>query len=210
MRPVRVVVIDDHEIVRAGINALLGRDGDIQLVGSASTGEEGIELVVQTQPDVAVVDYSLPEMSGIEVCERIVASMPRTAVIVLTTYLNDEVILRSVEAGAQAYVYKDVEATELKRAIRAVTKGETVLDPKVAGRVVNWANKRRIVGAQGLSSQETEVLRCVTRGMTNFAIAEHLQVSENTVKTYLRRIMDKLDCHSRSEAAAIAARKGLL
>lgn len=210
MRPVRVVVIDDHEIVRAGINALLGRDGDIQLVGSAATGEEGIDLIVETEPDVAVVDYSLPQMSGIEVCERVVRTMPKTAVIVLTTYLNDEVILKSVEAGAQAYVYKDVDATELKRAIRAVTKGETVLDPKVAGRVVNWANKRRSKASDALSVQETEVLRLVTRGMTNCTIADALNVSENTVKTYLRRIMDKLDCHSRSEAAAIAARKGLL
>ncbi len=189
---------------------MLGKDGDIQLVGSASNGEDGLDLVVRTKPDVAVVDYSLPEMSGIEVCERIVATMPTTAVVVLTTYLNDEVILKSVEAGAQAYVYKDVEALELKKAIRAVTKGETVLDPKVAGRVVNWANRRKALNAQSLSLQETEVLRCVTRGLTNTAISEHLKVSENTVKTYLRRIMEKLDCHSRSEAAAIAARKGLL
>lgn len=210
MQPVRVVVIDDHEIVRAGLLALLGRDGDVHLVGSAATGEEGIELIAEMKPEVAVVDYALPRMSGVEVCEEVVRRFPETAVVILTTYLNDEIILRSVEAGAQAYVYKDVEATELKRAIRAVVKGETVLDPKVAGRVIKWVNRRKAAGQDLLSMQETEVLRHVTRGETNKAIADALHVSENTIKTYLRRIMDKLHCHSRSEAAAIAARRGLL
>lgn len=211
MGPVRVVVVDDHEIVRAGLSALLGREPDINLVGVAADGEEGVNLIGDLRPEVAVVDYSLPRMSGVEVCEEIVRRFPETSVVVLTTYLNDEVILRSVEAGAHAFVYKDVDATELRRAIHAVTRGETVLDPKVAGRVVRWANRRRAGGRDGvLSLQETEVLRLVSRGGTNKDIAEAMHVSENTVKTYLRRVMEKLDCHSRTEAAAIAARRGLL
>jgi len=209
--PVRVVVVDDHEIVRSGLSALLGRDSEIHLVGVAADGEEGLNLIGDLRPEVAVVDYSLPSMSGIEVCDEIVRRFPETAVVVLTTYLSDDVILRSVEAGAQAFVYKDVDAGELKRAIRAVTRGETVLDPKVAGRVMQWANRRRASGRTSvLSVQETEVLRQVSRGGTNKEIADALKVSENTIKTYLRRVMEKLDCHSRSEAAAIAARRGLL
>jgi two-component system response regulator DevR len=211
MTAVRVVVVDDHEIVRAGLTSLLSREPDIHLVGVAPDAEEGMVMIADEHPDVAVVDYSLPRMSGVELCEQIVSRFPETAVVVLTSYLNDDVILRSVEAGAQAFVYKDVDAGELKKAIRAVTRGETVLDPKVAGRVMKWANRsKRGRRDGGLSLQETEVLRHVTLGATNKDIAERMNVSENTIKTYLRRVMEKLDCHSRSEAAAIAAKRGLL
>lgn len=211
MPPVRVVVIDDHEIIRAGLSALLGRESDIHVVGMASTGEEGLDLIAELKPDVAVIDYSLPRMSGVEVCEEVVAQHPDTSVVVLTSFMHDEVILKSVEAGAQAYVYKDVEARELKRAIRAVAKGEAVLDPKVTARVLRWAHRRSVgYGDGALSLREIEVLRCVARGGTNKDIADEMHVSENTVKTYLRRALEKLDCHSRSEAAAMAAKRGLL
>lgn len=211
MPPVRVVVIDDHEIVRAGLGALLGRESDIHVVGMAATGEEGLDLIADLKPDVAVIDYSLPRMTGVEVCEEVVGKHPDTSVVVLTSFMHDEVILKSVEAGARAYVYKDVEGRDLKRAIRAVAKGEAVLDPKVTARVLRWAHRRSVgYGDGALSMQEVEVLRHVTRGETNRAIAEAMCVSENTVKTYLRRLMEKLDCHSRSEAAAIASRRGLL
>lgn len=211
MPPVRVVVIDDHEIVRAGLSALLGRESDIHVVGMASTGEEGLDLIGELQPDVAVVDYSLPRMSGVEVCEEVVQKHPNTSVVVLTSFMHDEVILKSVEAGAQAYVYKDVDAGDLKRAIRAVARGEAVLDPKVTARVLQWAHRRSVgYGDGALSLREIEVLRLVSRGGTNRSIAVDMGVSENTIKTYLRRALDKLDCHSRSEAAAVAARRGLL
>lgn len=211
MNAVRVVVVDDHEIVRAGLTTLLSREPDIHLVGVAPDAEEGFDMIADVHPDVAVVDYSLPRMSGVELCEMIVSRFPETAVVVLTTYLNDDVILRSVEAGAQAFVYKDVDAGELKKAIRAVTRGETILDPKAAGRVMLWANRRKNGRRDGgLSLQETEVLRHVTAGATNKEIADAMTVSENTIKTYLRRVMEKLDCHSRSEAAAIAAKRGLI
>jgi two-component system response regulator DevR len=211
MRPSRVIVVDDHEIVRAGLRALLERETDIHVVATAATGEEGLALIEDVQPDIAVVDYSLPGMSGVELCEEITARYPGVAVIMLTTFLDDEVILRAVEAGARAYVYKDVEASELKRAIRTVAKGEAVLDPKIAGRVLRWAHKRRYGGGpQTLSVRETEVLRLVAKGESNKEIAAHLALTENTVKTYLRRALEKLNCTSRSEAAAAAAKRGLL
>jgi DNA-binding NarL/FixJ family response regulator len=211
MAPIRIVVVDDHEIVRVGITALLSREDEVQVVGAAATAEEGLALIREVEPDIAVVDYSLPGMSGVELCERVTVRFPKVAVILLTTFLDDDVIMRALEAGARAYVYKDVEAVDLKRAIRTVARGEAVLDPKIAGRVAAWAHRRRFSAHdEPLSLRETEVLRLVTRGASNKEIATELYISENTVKTYLKRVLTKLDCHSRSEAAAVASRRGLL
>lgn len=211
MPQVRVVVVDDHEIVRAGVSALLGREPDIHVVGTAATGEEGLDVIALLKPDVAVVDYSLPRMSGIEVCEAVVERHPDTAVVMLTAFAEDTVVLNAVEAGAQAYVQKDIDGRELKRAIRAVARGEAVFDPKVTARVLRWAHRRSTGYTDGaLSVREVEALRHVANGATNKDIADSMHVSENTVKTYLRRALEKLNCHSRSEAAATAAKRGLL
>lgn len=210
MRPVRVVVVDDHEIVRAGLAALLGREPDIHVVGLLEDADAALRAIDELSPDVAVVDYRLPGMSGVELCERIVSSQPGVAVIMLTTSLEDAVIEGALRAGARAYVYKDVDARELKNAIRAVSRGEAVLDPKVAGRVAAWARERHDAGSGALSVRETEVLRLVARGAHNKEISAELNLSDNTVRTYLRRILSKLECQSRSEAAAIATRRGLL
>jgi DNA-binding NarL/FixJ family response regulator len=211
LRRIRVLVVDDHEIVRIGLRTLLGREQDMHVVGMAASGEETLPLVDELKPDVLVVDYSLGPMSGVEVCERVTADHPETSVIMLSTYLNDEVIQRSIQAGAKAYVYKDVEGRDLKRMIRTVAKGQAVLDPKVAGRVMHWASNRRSRPAeQGLSARETEILRLVARGATNVQISEAMGITLNTVKTYLRRAMEKLGCHSRAEAVAAASRRGLL
>jgi len=208
---VRVVIVDDHEIVRAGLTALLTREIDIDLVGSAGTGERALALIADVHPDIAVVDYSLPGMTGVELCERISVAHPEVAVILLTTYLEDSVIRGALDAGARAYVYKDVGAVDLKRAIRAVARGDAVLDPKVAGRVATWARQRRFGAVAGpLSIRETQVLRLVAKGLQNREIAAQMGVTENTVRTYIRRLLAKLGCQSRSEAAALAARRGLL
>ena len=143
MRPVRVVVVDDHEIVRAGIAALMASEPDIEVVASASTGEDGLALVADLRPDIAVVDHQLGQLSGVDVCAAITSDHPAVATILLTTFLSDEVVFGAVTAGCRAYVHKDVDATDLKRAIRAVARGETVIDPKVAGRVARWTHTRR-------------------------------------------------------------------
>lgn len=211
MRPVRVVLVDDHEIVRAGLAALLAREPDIDVVGVAATGEEGLELVGLVEPQIAVVDYRLPGMSGVELCEELATRNPDVAVIVLTTYLDDDVVLRAVQAGARAYLYKDVDGAELMRAIRNVASGKSVLDPAITGRVLRWAHRQRHTSGEGsLSVRETEVLRLVSRGESNKQIARHLQLTENTVKTYVQRAIQKLHCHSRSEAVAVATQRGLL
>lgn len=211
MSPIRVIVVDDHEIVRAGLGVLLSREPDLHIAGMAESGEEGLRLMDELSPDVAVVDYSLPGMSGVEVCQAAKVRHPQLPVIMLTTYLDDEVIQNSLEAGARAYVYKDVEGRDLKRAIRAVVRGEAVLDPKVAGRVARWAARaRKLTGDSVLSARETEVIRLVARGASNLQIAEEMGLSINTIKTYVRRVLEKLECKSRSQAAAVASRRGLL
>lgn len=210
MRPVRVVVIDDHEIIRAGLRTLLSREEDIHVVGVAATGEEGLRLIGKLEPDVAIVDYSLGSMSGVEVCEKITDRHADTSVIMLSTFLDDEIIQGSIQAGAKAYVYKDVEAHDLKQTIRMVAQGQAVLDPKVAGRVMRWASRRRLGDDLVLSPRETELLRLVAGGASNQEIAEIMKVSQNTVKTYLRRALEKLGCRSRMEAATAATRRGLI
>ncbi|MBW3668889.1 MAG: response regulator transcription factor [Actinobacteria bacterium] len=211
MSPVRVVVVDDHEIVRSGVAGMLARVSDFDVVGTAATGEEGLNLILELQPDVAVVDYSLPRMSGVEVCEQVAFRAPKTGVVVLTGFVHDEVVLRSIEAGARAYLCKDVEGHDLKKAIRVVAEGGSVLDPRITSRVMQWAHRRNSgYGDTSLSIRETEVLRLVARGETNAQIAASLNLSENTVKTYLRRALEKLSCHTRSQGAAVAAQRGLL
>jgi DNA-binding NarL/FixJ family response regulator len=208
---VRVVVVDDHELVRAGFSTLLDREPDIDIVGTASSGEEGLDVIADLQPDVAVVDYSLPHMSGVAVCEEILERHPNTAVIILTGFMQEELVRKALDAGAKGYVYKDVESRDLKRTIRAVAKGEAVYDSKVTARVLHWAHRRSSGHGEGaLSLREIEALRLVATGATNKDIANAMFVSENTVKTYLRRALEKLDCHRRSEAAVLAARRGLL
>lgn len=209
--PVRVVVVDDHEIVRAGLTLLLRREADIDLVAMVETAERALEVIAEQRPHVAVVDYNLPGMNGVELCQHISTEYPEVAVIVLTTYLEDSVIRSALDAGARAYVYKDVGAVGLKRAIRAVANGEAVLDPRIAGRVATWARRQHFaaVGAP-LSRRETQVLRLIANGLQNREIARDMQISENTVRTYVRRLMAKLGTRSRMEAVAVATKLGAL
>lgn len=212
MQPVRVVLVDDHEIIRAGLAALLARESEIDLVASAATGEEALSLIELHQPDVVVADYRMPGISGVELCQRVMERWPSVAVILLTTYLDDDILLGAFRAGARAFVYKDVQAEELKRAIRKVAAGETVIDSNVASRLVDWAKPVRALGAHHapLSEREIDVLRLVSRGAPNHVIAEELGVSDSTVKTYVRRALTKLQCDSRSQAVSVATRRGLL
>lgn len=196
--PVRVVVVDDHEVIRAGLQVVLAREPDIHLVGMAAEGSEALRLVEQTRPDVAVVDFSLPGMSGVELCERLVGKWPGMAVVVLTNYVDDGVRARSLSAGARAYVHKSIDGTMLARVVRAAANGE-----KIEGN--DGAGARSV-----LSLREIDVLRLVATGASNKDVAHELGVGVNTVKTYVQRTLDKLGCRTRTEAAAVAVKRGLL
>lgn len=215
MGGVRVLVVDDHEIVRAGLRTLLSREEDIHVVGVAGTAEEALELVGELRPEIALVDHGLPKTSGAELCRKIVEHYPETSVIILTNFLRDEVVRKCLEAGAKGYVYKDIEGHELKRAIRSVSQGLDFLDPKVAGRVIRWAKKtgrRRdlVRGSVALTPREDEILRFIAQGSTDSEIAEKLGLSRNTVKSHVSRIRNKLQVSTRAEAAVIASKMGLV
>ena len=211
MRRLRVLIVEDNELVRGGLELLLGREPDIEVLGFAVDGEHATEMVEEHKPDVVVVDYSLPGMSGVEFCWWLGYRHPDIPLLMLTNYVADDVVRHAVEAGARGYVVKDVDAKTLAESIRKVAAGEAVLDPRVAGRVMDLASRRRRGnGERPLTIREIEALRLVARGAKNVEIARDLGVTENTVKTLLRRAMDKIGCHSRTEAVALATRLGLL
>jgi len=210
IRPVRVVVVDDHEIVRAGVRSMLDGESDLNVIGTAPTGEKGLELIGALQPDVAVLDYQLPGMSGVELCAEVVRRWPEINVVMLTTFLDDVVIRNSFDAGAKAYVYKDVEGLDLKRAIRSVASSDAVIEDEAPPRSLRSSVNGSSREPRPLSPREVEILRYVVRGLNNRAIASELGLSINTIKTCLTRATRKLGCHSRTQAAAVAAKRGLL
>lgn len=210
MTRVKVVVVDDHEIVRRGLISILEREEDLTVVGEAASGEAALPIVAAASPDVVIVDHGLPGMSGVALCEQLTDLHPGLPTIILTTIMRDEVVRGALAAGARAFVIKDIDGDDLKRAIRAVARGEAVLDPKVAGRVAAWADSVPPRDPATLSEREVEVLRLVANGKTNLEISVTLHLSNNTVRTYLKRANAKLSTRTRGEAAVAAARRGVL
>jgi DNA-binding NarL/FixJ family response regulator len=192
----RVVVVDDHPLVRGGLVGLLEREHDVEVVGQAETAEAGLALIEAAQPDIAIVDHSMPGMSGVDMCRIVTQRHPRVGVILLTSFLTDEVVQGALEAGASAYVAKDGDAQDVVRAIRSVNEGGGYLDARLVGRVASWAgNRRRSTVEAPLTVREIDVLRLVRDGRTNREIATALCMSENTVRTYVKRIFTKLGSH---------------
>jgi len=214
--PITLLIVDDHQMVRWGIRTFLEKQGDIEVVGEAASGEEALRLTADLAPDVALVDLLMPGMDGIEVTRRIKERSPRTQVIVLTSYHEDEHIFPAILAGALSYLLKDVGAGELADAIRKATRGEAVMHPHVAARVVGeLRQKSRARGAPApilpaLSEREREVLRLIAEGHNNAAIGERLVISEHTVKRHVSNILSKLHLADRTQAAAYAWREGLI
>ena len=207
----RVVVVDDHSLVRGGLIGLLEREEDVEVVGEADTAEAGLSLIAEANPEIAILDHSMPGMTGVEMCRIVTARHPNVGVILLTSFLTDEVVQGALDAGASAYVAKDGDAQDVVRAIRSVSEGGGYLDARLVARVSRWAGKRRRSTPEApLTVREVDVLRLVRDGRTNREIAASLCMSENTVRTYLRRILTKLGCHSRVNAARVADEMGLL
>lgn len=209
---IRVMVVDDHEVVRAGIAALLEREPDLEVVGTAGSGEEALELVDGLVPDVVVLDHRLPGMSGAAACREIVRRRPATSVVVLTTYLDDGVIHACLAAGAHAYLLKGASGSDLVHAVRAVARGEAVLAPQVVDRVLEWARRAKAIYQEGesLAPHELVVLSLAAQGMSNGEIATRLQMSERTIKAYLSSAMRKLGVTQRAQAVATGILRGLI
>ena len=210
MAKLRIVLVDDHEVVRLGLRSLLERQPDLVVVGEAETAQEAVSAVESLAPDVVVLDIRLPGRSGVEACAEIKRRRPETKIVVLTSYAEDEVLLDAIAAGAEGYVLKQVGSDDLVRALRRVGRGERLLDPRLTNQVFaklrQMRERERAEAFADLSEQELRVLALVTEGKTNREIGEALYLSEKTVRNYVSDILTKLGHTSRAQAAAYAAR----
>ena len=212
-------MVDDHEVVRVGLCESLGAEPDMVVVGEARTGADGVRLAEQQRPDVVLLDVRLEDMDGPDACRRIVALGPGLAVVMLTGHTQEGLILRCLDAGARGYVIKDIELSELKRAIRSVHRGHTVLDPQITGPLVARMTGREraddrqpVVGGFGtlLSDLEVRIVRQLADGLTVREIAERVHLSPHTVKDRLAKIRGKLAVRSRTTIVAEALKRGLI
>jgi DNA-binding NarL/FixJ family response regulator len=197
-------VVDDHPMIRAGLTATIDPEPDMTVVASASTGREGLEQYRQHQPDVMLIDLKMPEMGGVEAIRTIRAEFPSAKIIVVSTYQGDEDIFRALEAGAVTYLLKDMLAEKMVGIIREVAGGGRPIPPEVAQRLTD-----RMFQA-ALTTREVEVLRLVARGMRNKEIAADLKISDETVQGHVKNILAKLSVHDRTEAVAVAIRRGIV
>jgi DNA-binding NarL/FixJ family response regulator len=209
---IRVLLADDHAVVRQGIRQFLEETDDVEVVAEASDGAEAIRLVEAFQPDVAVLDIRMPEVSGVEATRRIKERFPQVRVLVLTAYDDDPYVFALLQAGADGYVLKTASGDEVVRAVRAVHEGGTALSPQVAGKLVRQATARRPEGAadqvEPLTARELDVLRLAAQGKTNRAIGHELGISHRTVQGHLASIYSKLGVRSRTEAVTESLRRG--
>jgi DNA-binding NarL/FixJ family response regulator len=204
--PVRVLLVDDHPVVREGLRAILEAEPDICVLGTCGSGAEAVCQAASLRPDVVLMDLRLPELDGVEATRQIVAA-GSAAVLVLTTYDNDADIVRALAAGAIGYLLKDCSRTELTRGVRAAARGETILAPLVATRL---AARARGPAPPQLTPREVQVLRCVAEGLSNPDIGRRLFIGEATVKSHLTRIFDKLEVSDRTAAVTVAMASGVL
>ena len=211
--PITILLVDDHEVVRQGVRAYLDALPDLVVVGETGSGEEAAHMAAEHAPDVILMDLVMPGMDGVEATRKVKSSSPRTQVVVLTSYHQDEHIFPALRAGAISYILKDVKMEDLAEAIRLAARGEATLHPNVAARViqeVHGARQAEINPFTELTEREMEVLKLIAEGTSNSDIAEQLVISENTVKGHVSNILSKLHLADRTQAAVYAWREGII
>ena len=211
----RVVVVDDQELFRRGLTMLLGVESDIEVVGEAGDGITAVDLVVETMPDIVLLDVRMPKRSGLEACMRIKEQAPSARIIMLTVSDEEGDLYEAVKNGASGYLLKDSSIEEVSQAIRVVAEGQSLISPSMAAKLIDEFKEisrtdREVGNVPRLTERELEVLRLVATGLNNREVAKQLFISENTVKNHVRNILEKLQLHSRMEAAMYAVRENLL
>lgn len=217
MEPIKVLIVDDHTLFRRGINAVLANQGNLKVVGEAADGLEALEKAEQFSPDVILMDLNMPRCTGLEATQALQTKMPHINILVLTVSDNEADLFSAIKFGARGYILKNTEPEDLIHAIVNIANGGVIVSPIMAAKLLtefkdhSQENRQKLAAEEeaDLSPREDEVLRLVAQGATNREIADSLFISENTVKTHLRNIMDKLHLANRSQAAAYAVQKGL-
>lgn len=216
-QPITVLIVDDHELVREGVRTFLQKQSDITVVGEAASGQEGLRLADDLAPDVVLMDLVMPGMDGVETTRRVKQISPSSQVIVLTSFDDDQHIFPAIRAGALSYILKDVGTGELADTVRKAARGEAVMTPRVAARVMQELRQGSRASGQAsgqfdtdLSEREIEVLRLIAEGCSNTEIAERLVISEHTVKRHVSNILSKLHLADRTQAAVYAWREGVV
>lgn len=207
---IRVVVVDDHDIVRKGIIAYLQTDSEIQVVGEASSGYAGADLIIDEKPDVVLMDLMMENGTGIEATEKIMQVYPDAKIIILTSFYDEEQIFPAIEAGAFSYILKTSSAEEIVIAIKKAAIGENVIEPKVASKLMNLIQTETKILHGQLTEREMEVLLCIGNGLTNQEISEKLYIGIKTVKTHVSNVLAKLAVNDRTQAAIYVHKNGLL
>ena len=211
--PITVLLVDDHEVVRSGVSAFLASQPDFEVVGEAKSGTEAVDLALKHVPDVVLMDLVMAKMDGVEATRQVKTVSPRTKIVVLTSYHQDEYIFPALQAGAISYILKDVKMDDLAEAIRRAAQGEATLHPRVASRVIqelHGANREELNPYTELTEREMEVLKLIAQGLSNSEIAEKLVISVNTVKGHVSNILSKLHVADRTQAAVYAWQQGIV
>jgi two-component system response regulator DevR len=209
MNPVRVVLVDDHRIVRQGLRSILDPDPRFEVVGEASNGADALRIVVEQRPDIVLLDLKLPGMGGVELCQRMVQISPKMAVLILTAFIDRNLVDACLRAGARGYLLKDAENLHLREQLLAVAQGHAALDPRAADVLTDYIHQYD-PPPEVLTLREMEILRLIAQGLTNKEIGSRLHLSENTVKGYVKDILAKMDVRNRIEAVLRAKERGLL
>ncbi|MBS4213626.1 MULTISPECIES: response regulator [Neobacillus] len=208
---IRVVFVDDHEMVRIGVSAYLSAQPDIKVVGEADNGKTGVELALQLRPDIILMDLVMKEMDGIEATRQIIEQWPEAKIIIVTSFLDDEKVYPALEAGATSYMLKTSKASEIANAVRATYQGQTVLEPEVTGKMmVKMRQKSQHLPHEDLTSRELEILLLMAQGKTNQEIADELFIALKTVKTHVSNILSKLNVQDRTQAVIYAFKHSLI